>query len=111
MMLASALLAVVASQVAAPVLRSAASALAVVPQTLAATLIGAWTVIGTPRLLSAEICVSLRKFLRMSTFFTLTATRPLPLPVLTWAAAGKAAASAAAPKMNLRIPFLLSFHG
>src|SRR3954454_5421190 len=103
-MFASALLAVVASQAASPVLRNAARALTVVPQTLAATLIGAWTVIGTPRLLSAEIWLSFRKFLRMSTFWTLTATSPLPLPVLVWARAGVAiAASAAAASIILRI--------
>src|SRR5690349_12039135 len=106
-MLASALLAVLASHDAAPVLRRAARALTVVPQTLAATLIGACTVIGTPTLLSAAICVSLRKFFRMSTFWTLTATSPLPLPVLTWANAGLAvAATAAAAITNLRITSL-----
>src|ERR1051325_8633470 len=106
-MFASALLAVLASHVAAPVLRSAPSAFTVVPQTFAATLIGAWTVIGTPRLLSAEIWLSLRKFLRMSTFWMLTATSPFPLPVLVWAKAGVAtAAIAAAASIILRITIL-----
>src|SRR4051812_7555329 len=110
-MFASALLAVVASQAASPVLRNAARALTVVPQTLAATLIGAWTVIGTPRLLSAEIWLSFRKFFRMSTFCTLTATRPLPLPVLVWAtAAPESVATAAAANRILRIHILQLSH-
>src|SRR4029078_10357681 len=81
-----------------------ASAATFTPHTFAATLIGACTVIGTFRLLSAAICVSLRKLLRISTFCTGMFTVMSPPALLTCDMAGEAArVAAAAANIMLRI--------
>ena len=78
------LLAVQVGAVAPDLPRSAAET----PQTLAAMPTGTWTVTGTLRLFSAAIWSLLRKLFRIVTSWMLSATRPLPLPVFTWARAG-----------------------